>query len=106
MKRKIIKKDKVRLNLKSVKVYVLGGICAVLTVLCIYMTIESTTTGAEIASLQNKQAQMLSRQRELQEELVQALSVNKLQEQSSTYGFAKINDLVYVTDAAPVAKLP
>ncbi len=106
MTRKNTNKAKVKFNLKSVKVYVLGSICGILAVLCIFLTIESATNGAEVANLQNKENQLLVRQRDLQEQLVETLSVNKLQEQSSELGFTKINNLVYVTDAASVAKLP
>jgi hypothetical protein len=105
MRRTKIKKQKVSFDFKNAKGYILGGVCGILAIACIFMTIETATTGAEIANLQTKQTQALVKQRELQEELVQALSVNKLQEQSSTLGFNKIQNLVYVTDTAPVAKL-
>ncbi len=106
MIRKTVNKTKVNFNLRRFKVYVLGAVCGSLTIACIFMTIETSTNGAEIAGLQNKEAQLMARQQDLQENLVQALSVNKLAEQSAQLGFIKATNLVYVTDAAPVAKLP
>ena len=105
-------KIKTGLNLKGVKVYVLGGVCAFMAVTSIFMTIESTTNGAEIADLQKKEADLLTQQQQLQQTLVETLSVNTLQEQSSVLGFVKVSNLVYVAnsenvaDSEPVAKLP
>lgn len=108
MRRKNIKNKSIsKSTLKNSKVYIWSAFCLILVTTGIYMTIESSTNGAEIAALQEKQTLLLTRQRELHEQLVQLLSVNKLQEQSQILGFAKVSDLVYITDAAPVAaKLP
>ncbi len=107
MRKKDIKKQKFNFDLKKAKVYVLGTVCGMLAIACIFMTIESATNGSEIASLERREAELIAKQQELQEELVQALSVNRLEAQSSALGFAKVTNLVYVTDSAPVAaKLP
>lgn len=106
-KRNKINKISFKFNIKNSKVLLWGILCLILTVGCIFMTIETSTSGAEMAALQTKEQQLLARQRDLQEQLVQSLSVQKLQEQSSTLGFARVQNLVYVTDSAPVAaKLP
>jgi hypothetical protein len=98
--------DKIKLNLKSSKVYVLGGICAILAVFSIFLTIEAATSGAEIAELQKKEAQLLTQRQDLQESLVESLSVNSLQEKSIQMGFTKVGNLVYVSSSVPVASLP
>ncbi len=103
---KTINKTKINFNLKSFKVYFLGGICAVLAVLSIFMTIESATSGAEVSEIQKEQALLMSQQQDLQEALVSNLSVNSLQEKSSELGFTKISNLVYVAGSVPVARLP
>lgn len=105
-------KPKISLNLKGLKIYILGGVCGLMAVTSIYMTIESSTNSAEFANLQNTEAQLLVRQQELQQTLVESLSINTLQEQSTELGFSKISNLVYVTNSEfvtnsePVAKLP
>ena len=86
--------------------YVLSGICGTMAVASIFMTIGSATNGAEVASLQKKQAELLAKQQELQQSLVTALSVNNLTGQSASMGFVKVNNLVYVAESQPVAKLP
>lgn len=109
---KIENKNTARFNLKSLRMYILAGVCGILAVLSIFMTIESATSGAEVADLQKKEAGLLSQQQDLQQNLVENLSVNSLQEKSTEMGFTKINNLVYVANAEnvvgsiPVARLP
>jgi cell division protein FtsL len=101
-----------KFNLKSLRVYILSGICGVLAVLSIFMTIETATSGAEIADLQKKEAQLTSQQQDIEENLVENLSVNSLREKSTEMGFTKVGNLVYVANAenvangVPVARLP
>jgi len=103
---KINNKINTGFNLKSLKGYFLSGMCAVLAVLSIFMTIESATSGAEVSEIQKEQALLMSQQQDLQEALVENLSVNSLQEKSGELGFTKVNNLVYVADSVPVARLP
>jgi hypothetical protein len=103
---KINNKTSERFNLKSLKGYFLGGMCAVLAVLSIFMTIESATCGTEVSEIQKKEAMLMSQQQDLQEALVANLSVNSLQEKSSELGFTKVSNLVYVAESVPVARLP
>lgn len=103
---KINNKTKAEFSLKSLKGYLLSGVCAVLAVLSIFMTIESATSGTEVSEIQKQQAQLMSQQQDLQEELVANLSVNSLQGKSSELGFTKISNLVYVAESVPVARLP
>lgn len=103
---KIENKTKVRFNLKGLRVYILCGICGVLAILSIFMTIETSTSGAEVANLEKNEAQLLSQRQDIEEKLVENLSVNSLQEKSSELGFTKINNLVYVSESVPVARLP
>jgi hypothetical protein len=59
-----------------------------------------------MASLQSKETMLNAQQQELQENLVQNLSVNSLQEKSSELGFTKVTNLVYVSEGVTVARLP
>lgn len=99
-------------NLKGLKTYILSGVCGLLLLTSIFMTIETSTNGSELAKLQNSEAELLARQQELQQTLVETLSVNTLQEKSLELGFTKIGDLVYVAntldvkETETVAKLP
>jgi len=99
-------KSKKEFGLKNIRVYLLSGVCGVLAVASIFMTIESATSGSEMASLQSKETMLNAQQQELQENLVQNLSVNSLQEKSSELGFTKVTNLVYVSEGVTVARLP
>lgn len=73
----------------------------------IFMTIETATTGVEIAELEKTENQLLGKKRDLEGSLVKTLSATQLQEKSVELGFIKAAELVYVTDLKPVAaKLP
>ena len=97
---------KSRFNLKSLRVYLLSGVCGILAIVSIFMTIGSASTGAEVSDIQKKEALLASQQRELQENLVESLSVNSLQEKSLEMGFTKITNLVYISEGVEVARLP
>ena len=74
--------------------------------LSIFMTIEAATSGAEIADLQKKEAQLSNQQQDIEENLVENLSVNSLREKSTEMGFTKVSNLVYVSCGIPMASLP
>jgi hypothetical protein len=106
-RRKIISlRPVIEFKVKNLKFYILSGICGVLIILNIFSTIDSSASGSEISALQKKAANLLNQRRELEQNLVTTLSVNKLQEQSTELGFIKLSTLVYVADTKPVAKLP
>jgi hypothetical protein len=100
---KLNNKNKDRFTLKSLRVYILGGLCGILAVLSIFMTIETATSGVEIANLQKKEEQLISQQQDLQENLVENLSTSSLQGKSVEMGFTKVGNLVYVANAENVA---
>src|SRR5690348_15894668 len=104
--RKIKKENKIgsKLSLRGLRVYILTGLCGILAVLSIFMTIESASTGAEISSIQKKEAVLTREQQDLEASLVTNLSVHSLQEKSLELGFAKFSNLVYVSGGIPVAR--
>jgi hypothetical protein len=95
-----------KINIKNIKVYILGGFCGILAILSIFMTIETATSGAEIANLQKEEIKLINQQQEIKENLVEKLSTNFLQEKSTEMGFTKVGNLVYVSGGVPVARLP
>ncbi len=99
-------KNKTGFSLKGVRVYVLGGVCGILAILSIFMTIETATSGAEISDLQKREAQLANQKQNIEANLVESLSVNSLQEKSVEMGFTEVNNLVYVSGGIPVARLP
>jgi hypothetical protein len=91
------------------KIYIQGGICGLMLIASIFLTIQTSTNGSEFAKLQKTEIEFLDRQQELQQTLVESLSVNTLQEKSGDLGYTKVSNLIYVTglvDSESVAKLP
>lgn len=88
------------------KKIVLMSIVAVLAISSIFLTIESATIGMEVSKLEKTEAALSNQKRDLEEVLVRSLSNSTLQEKSTELGFIKPIELVYVSQVAPVAKLP
>ena len=100
MKRKTLKTPRRRyVSLKGV-VIVTSILFAISSV---FLTIESVTTSAEVASLQTKQAVHSSQRRDLQEDLVKITSTSGLEEEAKLLGFIKPSDLIYLGETTNVA---
>jgi hypothetical protein len=98
-------------SFKTLRNYILIGICAVLAISSILITIETATVGLEMAKIEKTQNLLSNQKRDLQETLVRTLSITELQQKGIELGFLKAMDLVYVANAenlsaAPVANLP
>jgi hypothetical protein len=100
-----IRKIREPINVKGVKIYLLGGLSITLAVSCIFMSIGFSTSGAEFATLQNKEAELLANKNQLEQLLVQSLAAGKLRDQSMALGFTKVESLVYVANSESVAKV-
>lgn len=99
-------------SVKSVKNYILITLCGILAAVSVFLTIETATSGAEVASLDKTEVELINQKRTLEENLVKGISMSKLEEKSVELGFIKPESLVYVsssenpTAVAPVANLP
>lgn len=98
-------------SFKTLRNYILIGVCAVLAIASILITIETATVGVEIAKIEKTQNLLSSQKRDLEETLVKTLSITELQQKGIELGFIKAMDLVYVANSenssvAPVANLP
>lgn len=80
--------------------------CAVLAVSSVLLTIETATSSLEIARMEKISQQLSDTRRGLEESLVRSTSTRELQDKSAGLGFVKPVNLVYITSAEPVAKLP
>jgi len=98
-----IGKTKVGIKYKN---HILLCICGVLAVVSVIMTIDSSATGIEVAGIRSKEEELLNRKRELQDELSPPFSVSQLKEKGGELGFVKPKDTLYLSETAPVAKLP
>ena len=90
----------------NIKKYILIGVCAVLAVSSIFMTVETATSGVEVSSLRNKEVILANQKRDLEDSLIKNMSVTGLQQKSGEMGYVKPSVLVYVAPSQQVAKLP
>ncbi|MEK7470675.1 MAG: hypothetical protein AAB622_01595 [Patescibacteria group bacterium] len=72
----------------------------------VLITIESVSTGAEMASLEKTSNVLLAQRSELESAYVKSISMGDLQERSAELGFVKPEYLIYLTGRDSVAKLP
>jgi hypothetical protein len=91
---------------KNIKKMALGMTFAVLALSSIFMTIETATSGVEIASLQKQEVGLQEEKRSLEESLVKSLSLGDMEDKSVEMGYTKPAALVYVAPPETVAKLP
>jgi len=86
--------------------YVLIGVCGILAISSVFMTIETATSSTEVASLQQEEVKLADQKMGLEDNLVKSLSLGQLQTKSGEMGFVKPMALVYVAPAETVAQLP
>ena len=72
----------------------------------VLITIETVSSGAEIANLEKTNKSLLSQKRELEESYVKTISMGDLQQKSVEFGFVKAENLMYLKGSDTVAKLP
>lgn len=83
------------------------AVMGVLAISSVFMTVETATSGVEVAKLREKENELTLEKRNLEDSLVKSLSMNDLQEKSNEMGYSKPTAMVYVTDTKEAfAKLP
>lgn len=92
--------------MKTKKNYILITICGILIASSVFLTVETATSGAEVAKLDKTVIEMGNQKRILEENLIKGISMTQLQEKSLELGFVKPSNLIYISSVSPVAKLP
>lgn len=106
MRNNILIKKNNRISIKGFKNYILIAVCGLLVVTSVFVTIETATSGAEVANLDKTTVELTNQKRILEESLIKGISMSQLEEKSAELGFVKPENLVYVSTVAPVANLP
>lgn len=69
----------------------------------VLLTVWSVTTGAEVSVLESKKYALNEERKELEAQLVKAISLGDLEEKSLSLGLTKPTDIIYLTRHADVA---
>ena len=83
------------------------GILGILAISSVLVTVETATSGVEVASLRKTESLLRMEERGLEGDLAKQLSVNDLDGKSGGLGYVKPSAMIYVSGSQEaVAKLP
>lgn len=87
--------------------YILFAVVGVLVASSVLMTVETATSGMEVASLREKENQLSLERRKLENVYVKSISINDLETKSGELGYMKPGSMVYISQSQEaMAKLP
>jgi len=72
----------------------------------VFLTVETATSGAVLAKLENQEAGLLQENSDLKDAVVRASSLNGVEKKSVELGFAKPSKILYISSIEEVANLP
>lgn len=104
----LVKRNKIKkTEKKSFTKYILLTVVGVLAVSSIAMTVETASSGVEMAAIREEEGRLVSEKRNLENSLVRSLSMTDLEVKSTELGYAKPADTFYVSGPKEnVAQLP
>lgn len=103
--RKAVMKKKTEILGIKIPLYLLPVLIA-FGILTVYLTIEAATSGAKLAELENRAAELATENQRLSGEIVRSSSLRDLGEKAEEMGFMKPQEVVYISEKEAVAKLP
>jgi len=92
--------------IKKYKELIFTSFLIVLVVANVVFTVSVSASGAELTSIEKAQNVLLSKNQELKDKITEVSSLSIIGEKAESLGFSKPEDIVYVQEVAPVAKLP
>lgn len=79
---------------------------AVLAAVSVYFTIEMATSGAEVARMEKREIALVKENRTLSDSIVKLSSLNQIEQKAQEMGFNSPQQVLYLGQEDPVAKLP
>ena len=77
-----------------------------LFVLIVFLSIQTSSLGATLVNLEDKQNELVKTNRSLSDKLVKKSSLTSADQKAEELGFTKPQTIVYLNKVEPVAKLP
>lgn len=96
-------------NLKKIRIkknYFLWVTVVFFIVSCVYITIQTASTGARLMVLEKEEAKLISDKQKLSAEIIKSSSLIKVEEKAKDIGFTKPQNTIYITGEEFVARLP
>lgn len=85
---------------------VLVPVLVFLGIASVFLTIETATSGAYLAQLEQEEAGLIKEKRMLNGQIVKASSLLSTGKKAQYLGFKKPSRIIYITEKEAVAKLP
>lgn len=86
--------------------YFIGVILGILVLATVFVTIETSAAGAELAVLEKEEALLNKERVELKSKIVRSTSLSKISEAAKDLDLKKVSKIIYITEEEIVAKLP
>lgn len=90
----------------SKKAIVFGLVLTIFMVAGIFVTIQTSASGATLAELEKQESQLTYENEELSKQLIGGFSLTEAEGRSEELGFIKPEKIIYLSKSAEVAKLP
>jgi hypothetical protein len=90
-------------SLKTTLIWIAG---ITLMACFVFLTVETATSGAVLAKLENQEASLMRENADLNDALVRASSLNGVEKKSVEMGFVKPSQILYINSIEEVANLP
>jgi hypothetical protein len=103
MKRNHLIKNKIISSFK--KNLFLGSLVLTFLVLNIFLSLQTVSSGSKLSGLETKEKDLVTKNRQLNSELVEATSLTQVQRNSQQLGFVKPLSLVYLRDTGSFASV-
>lgn len=92
--------------LKKYKELIFTSLLIVLVIANVFFTVSVSASGAELTNIEKTQSTLLSKNQEFVDKITNESSLSTIGEKAESLGYAKPENIVYVTTVEPVAKLP
>lgn len=100
----VLTKDK---KVGGVKIpFYLLGLGVIFLITTVFFTIEISTLGAKLNSLQREEARLVNENKRLKDTLVNTTSLTSVEDVAEDLGFGKPDTVLYISEEEAVAKLP
>lgn len=92
--------------IKKYKEIIITSLLIVLVIANVFITVSVSASGAELINIEKTQNILLSKNQEYVNKITNESSLSTIGEKANSLGFTKPENIVYVTQIEPVAKLP
>lgn len=95
-----------KIGLRKIREYALLGFLVVIIIANVFYTIGVAASGAEIAKLENDGESLAKNIQAYSEQIMNKSSLSAISQEATGLGFAKPQNIIYISDKESMAQLP